>query len=187
MNAYYFVLWIPQTRKESPKIIKNQLDPKNLCDIETLPSFNVRGSISVAKDILLEYSIGDESFDKKLEFKFIESDNRGFVIYKLELEDQQNDFLCKLLRKEMPNAIYHYFKSFYHKHVFHEESEDSLLSAYFSPVPIKWDDKKVQSKILESLLDDYITKFEGAYELYPEIHRNCDKPKQQKRNRSANQ
>jgi hypothetical protein len=79
-------LWIHQTRKESPKIIKNQLDPKNLCDIETLPSFNVRGSISVAKDILLEYSIGDESFDKKLEFKFIESDNRGFVIYKLEYD-----------------------------------------------------------------------------------------------------
>ena len=166
MDVSYFVMWIPQRRKGNPQIIQDQLDIKPLCDIDTLPCLYVRGSISVSHDILLEYSIGEESLDKKLEFKYIESDNRGFVIYKLVLDDQQDDFLCKLLRKEMPNAIYHYFKSFYHEHVFHDEAEDSLLSPYFSSSPIKWTEKKVQNKVVESLIADYTTKYEGAYEIY---------------------
>ncbi len=170
MDASYFVLWIPQKRKGTPQIITEQLEVKELCDIDTIPPLNVRGSISKSQDILLEYSIGNQSLDKKLEFKFIESDNRGFVIYKLELDGQQDDFLCKLLRRGMPNAIYHYFKSFYHEHVFHDEAEDSLLSPYFSSSPIKWTEKRVQNKVVESLIADYTTKYEGAYEIYSDIY-----------------
>ncbi|MBR4563663.1 MAG: hypothetical protein IKO26_04345 [Paludibacteraceae bacterium] len=172
MSTSYFVLWIPQIKKEKPHVIRVDLPKKKLQDIKHIQPLFVQGKISLETyDIILKYSIGNEIPDKKLIFNYIESDERGFVIYKLELDDQQDDFLCRTLRTEMPNAIYHYFKSFYHRHMFHDESEDSLLRPFFSLEPIKWNDSKIRNNVVERLIEDYETKFGGASDLY-ELFRN---------------
>ncbi len=159
-QSFYYVLWIPQYKKENPHVIQRQLNMATLRDIPELPLFCVQGQIeSDSYDIALKYSIGGEQLDKELFFRYIESDERGFVLYRLDLNEEQTDFLCNLLRTEMPNALYHYFKSFFHRHIFHEESEDSLLRPYFSSNPINWSETKVRNEIVKRLVEDYETKF----------------------------
>ncbi len=167
MSSYHYVLWIPQVKKKEPCVICPQLEEKVLCDIDILPPLYVRGQIlSDSCDIVLNYSIEKKLLDKTLIFNYIKSDDRGFVIYKLDLNEQQTDFLCERLRMEMPNALYHYFKSFFHRHVFHDDSVDSLLRPYTSSAPIKWDDTNVRNEIVGRLIADYERKFNGECKMH---------------------
>ena len=133
--SFYYVLWIPQTTKEEPQIIEYHLGKKLLRDIRDIKSLCVCASIAEeTRDITLKYQV-EKSSERQLIFHYVEQDDRGFVIYKLDLSDEDNDFLCELLRIEMPNALYHYFKGFFHRHIFHDDSADSLLTPYFSKKP----------------------------------------------------
>lgn len=166
MSVSYYVLWIPQITKENPNILQSKLALKELRDKRNVESLFVRAQISLeSRNISLWYSIDGEA-EKELMFYYINQDDRGFLIYKLELNDQQNDFLCKYLREGMPNALYHYFKSFFHEHIFHDESEDSLLSPYFSVEPIRWNRTEVRNEVVKRLIVDYEIKFQGALEEY---------------------
>jgi len=170
MSVSFFVLWIPQFTKEDPQILQQKLTPKVLRDNRNIEPLYVHAHIlPESRNIILSYRIGNGS-DNVLTFDYIRQDDRGFLIYKLELGDQQNDFLCTLLRTEMPNALYHYFKSFFHEHIFHDESEDSLLSPYYSVEPIDWDNVAVRNDIVERLIADYEVKFQGAIEEYSAIY-----------------
>ena len=187
MSTSYFVLWIPQIEKEFPHIIQEKLPPCTLHDKRSVRPLFVKACISPdSRDITFNYSIGRSFFnrrkklyDKELRFQYVKQDERGFVIYRLDLKDEDNDFLCQLLRQEMPNAVYHYFKSFFHKHVFHSKSADSLLTPYFSPIPIKWNQTQERNNIVSCLIKDYETKYIGTYEnlldSYAEIVSNLSK------------
>ena len=52
---------------------------------------------------------------KYLVFHKVVCSDTGFIVYKLNLEDHESDFLCEELRHSMPKAIYHYVKNFFHE------------------------------------------------------------------------
>lgn len=167
-KSYYYALWVPQTKKGYPGIIQTTLQPKTLRDTRSVLPLYINANIAQdTYDINLTYKIGCKTAINLI-FYYIESDDHGIVIYRLDLEDQQDDFLCDLLRKEMPNALYHYFKSFFHRHIFHDESEDSLLTPYFSKDPINWKNAEVRNTIIARFIKDYEVKFKGALEEYTE-------------------
>ena len=59
--------------------------------------------------ISLQYKI-DNGESKTLVFHKSGWGDTGFIIYKLNLYENENDFLCDSLRKSKPKAIYHYVK-----------------------------------------------------------------------------
>ena len=171
-KSYYYALWVPQTKKEYHEIIRATLQPKTLRDTPSVLPLSVSAQISLdTYNIDLTYRIGRKA-KVNLIFNYVESDDHGIVIYRLDLEDQRNDFLCQHLREGMPNAIYHYFKSFFHRHIFHDESEDSLLPPYFSTDPINWKNAEVRNTIIAHFVEDYEIKFKGALEENTEYYRD---------------
>ncbi|MBQ6204546.1 MAG: hypothetical protein IJK46_10710 [Prevotella sp.] len=165
MRSYFYALWIPQYKEGEPHAGKLELEEAALRDRDEDPELWVSGKIE--KDTLLirlSYTI-DKNPQRTLTFQKTESSNEGFIIYRLTLDDNENDFLCNRLRTTMPKAIYHYLKEFFHVHQFHSSGDDSLLEAYFSENPIDLNDASHLRKILKVYLQSYIYKYEGCVSL----------------------
>lgn len=159
--TYYYALWIPILKKGTPTILRQTLPAKELKDLPEHNALIIKGSIDKSYDIHLAYGLGGEDKEKTLLFRNERKGIEGILIYSLELSDSQEDFFCNSLSREMHNAVYHYIKGFFHRHLFHFDSEDSLLPAYFSHERIDWGSNKVQSNIILPLIRYYSLKFSG--------------------------
>ena len=173
MKCYYYALWIPQYKEGIPNVMKKKLDQEDLRDRDDDLPLLVTGEINEETFLIsLRYIIGDSS-PRFLLFHWIEQpSDKGFVVYKLTLDDEEDDFLCQDLRHSMPKAIYHYIKGFFHEHQFHLSDDDSLLDSYFSQSEIILSDIETQKAILKVYIQSYINKYAGCVSLCREtLHR----------------
>lgn len=162
----YFAFWIPLVKKSDLPIIKEKLPSCKLKDIPEHEAVVLKARI--CKDtynIHLFYKTQSEIAEKELIFYNEWRTKEGFLAYRLELPDADRDFFCEELSRKMHQAVYHYFKDFFHKHVFHHCSEDSLLPAYFSDVNIVWN-LATKQIVLKKILNFYSLKFEGYLDLW---------------------
>lgn len=165
MKSYFYALWIPQHKEGEPNARKSRLDKAELRDRKEDPELWVSGEIETNTLLIrLAYTI-DKEPQRTLVFQKTESSKEGFIVYKLNLDDNENDFLCQRLRTTMPKAIYHYLKEFFHEHQFHNSGDDSLLEAYFSENQIDLTDDEHLRNILKVYLQSYIYKYEGCVSL----------------------
>lgn len=165
MNSYFYALWFPQYKEGKPVVQKTKLVEIELQDIPEAQSLKINGEIQQKTLLIsLQYKI-DNGESKTLVFHESGWNDTGFIIYKLNLNDDENDYLCDSLRKSMPKAIYHYVKGFFHNHQFHSDDDDSLLNTYFSTTPIDLDNKDIMKNILQIYLQSYIDKYAGYVSL----------------------
>lgn len=165
MKSYFYALWVPQYKEGEPNARKSKLDRAELRDRNEDPELWVSGEIETNTLLIrLVYTIGTNP-QRTLVFQKTESSKEGFIVYKLNLDDSDNDFLCNRLRTTMPKAIYHYLKEFFHEHQFHNIGDDSLLEAYFSEEQINLNDDNHLRNIMRVYLQSYIYKYEGCVSL----------------------
>ena len=169
MKSYYYALWIPQYQEGIPTVKKYCLEEVSLQDRPEDPPLWVSAEVNPSTQLIsLKYRIdGNEA--RTLLFHKIVSNDKGFIIYKLNLDDDEQDFLCERFRVTMPKAIYHFIKNFFHNHQFHNADDDSLLDAYFSESEINLADAVHVGKIIHVYINSYVNKYAGAILLSREI------------------
>lgn len=152
--------------KDNLPILDERPGEKRLQDVPGEEALIIRGTISPALNISLQYKQEGEIAFKELSFQLHERTRYGFLVYRLELneEDVRRDYVCECLSREMHKAFYHYIKGFFHKHMFHTEAEDSLLPAFFSTTEIQWDQPSTRANILLPIIETYSHKFSGFLE-----------------------
>lgn len=157
----YFVLWIPVLQKGSLKIINRELDDVVLKDLPDVQDLHIKGGIDASTyNITLEYWLSGE--DKRS--YILECTGRhsaGFIAYRVEVADDAADFVSEGLKSGFHKSYYHYVKGFFHNHIHHDKSEDSLLACYFSKTPISLSNKQHLKDVVDSYLDCYIQKLKG--------------------------
>lgn len=159
--TYYYALWIPQTQKGIPVIIKNQLSKENFRDKSELPPFEIEGSIdSISYRIDLVCAL-EKAERISLVFECVQKSEEGFLVYKLDFDDEENTMMCNSLQRGMKKAIYHYVKGFFHEHQYHSPSDDSLLNAYCSTEEIDLLEPSHKFSVLSSYLNAYKLKYAG--------------------------
>ena len=162
MNSYYYALWIPQYKEGIPDVKNQKLEETDLKDKPDDPPLLVSGEVNCDTLLIsLKYKLGESAY-RHIVFHNVVCADTGFIVYKLNLEDNENDFLCEGLRHSMPKAIYHYVKNFFHEHQFHSSDDDSLLEAYFSPTPIDLEKQEDLRSILKIYIQSYINKYAGC-------------------------
>lgn len=92
----------------------------------------ISGSISEDYRIDITYRLISGGNDKHI---YLDNEKRdddtGFLVYSLTIRDEleKSDFFLDGLKEEMPTALYHYIKGFFHKHINHASEADSKLQA----------------------------------------------------------
>lgn len=130
---YYYVLWIPSIERRCPEIIESNLDTITLRDDDAYDGVVLSGSISEGFRIDITYHLISEGNDKHV---YLDNEKRddetGFLVYSMTIHDEleNSDFFLEGLKVEMPTALYHYIKGFFHKHINHASEADSKLQAY---------------------------------------------------------
>lgn len=130
---YYYVLWIPSIERRRPEIIESNLDEITLRDDDAYDGVVLSGSISEGFRIDITYRLISGGNDKHI---YLDNEKRddetGFLVYSMTIHDEQenSDFFLEGLKEEMPTALYHYIKGFFHKHINHASEADSKLQAY---------------------------------------------------------
>lgn len=127
-----------------------------------MPEISLRGYIEkTSLHIHIAYSCGKEP-ERELLFKLLEATEQGFFIYQLNIEKEDSDYLRNILcNNGLHNAIYHYIKGFFHEHIYHDSTDDSLLSAYTSGTKINLDNQDCLRAILTNYLSPYELKYSG--------------------------
>lgn len=156
----YFVLWIPVLQKGDLKIRNKELDKILLKDLPDVQELYIKGTIDSAFNITFEYWLTEKDKHNYI-FKCVEKRQTGFLAYEVEIDENATDFVSNGLREGLHKSFYHYIKGFFHNHVHHEKSEDSLLACYFSNTPISLSNKQNFRKVVDSYLDCYIQKLKG--------------------------
>lgn len=156
---FYYALWIPVLQNTDFKIIRH---PKNriLQDSKEFPKYIIRGELEERTfHFSFFYKVGKREDEKCLQFKCEDKWNAGFLIYSIEMNDTPKDSLEERLQSKMPTFIYHYIKDFFHNHIHHHPSHDSLLYAYFSDSPLSFRSAVDKANIMEYYTSFYLQKF----------------------------
>lgn len=160
---YYYVLWIPSVERGCPEIIESKLDEITLRDDEAYDGVVLSGSISDNFRIDITYHLVSKGIEKHI---YLDNEKRdddtGFLVYSLTIHDEQVkcDFFLEGLKEEMPTALYHYIKGFFHKHVNHASEADSKLKAYHFKGDI-FNFEQYRNAVIESVLSSYEDLFSG--------------------------
>jgi Sec-independent protein translocase protein TatA len=159
--TYYYALWIPQCEKGIPVIIKESLSKKKYQDKVELPPFEIEGTIvPVSYQIRLIISFGNAQ-SRELILECTEKSEDGFLVYKIELEEDVDSVLSDSLQTGMKKTIYHYVKGFFHEHQYHHASDDSLLKAYYSSDEIDLSENVQKYAVVSNYLTAYELKYSG--------------------------
>ena len=164
---YYYVLWIPSIERRCPEIIESYLDKITLRDNDAYDGVVLSGSISDDFRIDITYHLisedNDNNKDKHIYLDNEERDDEtGFLVYSMTIHDEQDnsDFFLEGLKEEMPTALYHYIKGFFHKHINHASEADSKLQAYrFNGDNYVFDQNR--QEVLNGVLSAYEFLFSG--------------------------
>lgn len=157
----YFVLWIPVVQKGDLKVITPSLDAVILKDVPEAEEMYIKGCINPNTfHITFEYWFQNED-RHTYTFECIEKKNTGFIVYRVNIEDDATDFVSESLKYGFHKSYYHYIKGFFHSHVHHDKGEDSLLTCYFSQDAVSLNNKQTLKSVVDSYLDCYIQKLTG--------------------------
>jgi len=159
---YYYVLWIPSVERRCPEIIESNLDEITLRDDEAYDGVVLSGSISEDFRIDITYRLVSGGNEKHI---YLDNEKRddetGFLVYSLTIHEEQKkgDFFLEGLKEEMPTALYHYIKGFFHKHINHASEADSKLKAY------RYEDGNYNNfnQNLKEVLDGVLSSYEDLF------------------------
>jgi len=159
---YSYVLWIPSTEEGCPEIIENCLQKISLRDNEQYTGIVLIGSIDDEYRIDICYYFSNDTTERHLYFRNEIREESGFMVYSLLLPDDSanDDFFIQNLRQEMPTALYHYIKSFFHEHINHDSEADSKLKAYVSSDE-HFDFERDRTLVLNTVFGSYEDLFCG--------------------------
>lgn len=159
--TFFYALWIPQCKKGIPVIIKDRLSKRRFQDKAEIPPFEIEGAIVPASyQIRIAFSWGNTQ-SRELILDCTGKSEEGFLVYRIDVEDTEDDIMLDGLRAGMKKTIYHYVKGFFHEHLYHHPSDDSLLNAYYSPDEIDLSDKKHKFAVVCNYLTAYELKYSG--------------------------
>lgn len=170
---FFYALWIPVLKRTKFEIIAHP-KPRILQDSKDYPKYTIRGKIEEKSlDFSLFYKEGKCKEEKALQFHCEEKAAEGFLIYSLELDNNQNDPIETGLKEKMPAPIYHYIKDFFHCHIHHHPSHDSLLRACFSGEALSCKSLADKKHIMEYYAGLYLQKFEAFEEHVTLVYQNA--------------
>lgn len=170
---YFYALWIPVLERTKFEIIAH---PKSriLQDSKDYPKYIIRGEIEEKSlDFSFFYKKGGGKQEKNLNFRCEDRTAEGFLIYSLELNEDHNDSIEKRLKEKMLAPIYHYIKDFFHCHIHHHPSHDSLLRAYFSEIALSFKNAGDRKNIMEHYALLYLEKFDAFEEHLTSIYQDA--------------
>lgn len=160
MSKYYYALWIPVLKTTRFNIICRPTQ-KVLQDSKEFPRYIIKGDMdSQTLNFTLHYKEGKKNAEKSLSFQCESRWKVGILVYSIELSDSPKSILEEMLQQKMPTFIYHYIKDFFHQHIHHHPSHDSLLHAYFSKSPLELNAAN-QKAIIEHYASRYLQKFKA--------------------------
>lgn len=134
MKNCYVVLWIPTVNHLPIEFDAPCHSGVQRMDISDIPEAPLEIEVRInGRDILI--SIQDENdsavFNHFITLEYLDSSHNGMVKYSFEPRRLSgNGFGFD--EHTFPEAVYHIIKGFYHVHEFHEEENDSSISAYIS-------------------------------------------------------
>ena len=138
MEKCYVILWISTVNNLSIAFDAPKTSGKrrmNISDMQESP-LNIEVSVQ-GKDIAI--SVQDENdsdiFNHFITLKYEDSSHNGMVKYSY-VPKRLSDNGFRFDDSTFPEAVYHIIKGFYHIHEFHEDENDSSLSAFISPKDI---------------------------------------------------
>lgn len=134
MKKCYVVLWIPTVNHLPIAFDNPRFSGKQRINISDIPEAPMEIEISVSgKDIVI--SIQDvnkpKEFTRFITLEYMDSSHNGMVKYSY-VPKMLTDNGFRFDESTFPEAVYHIIKGFYHIHEFHEDENDSSLSAYIS-------------------------------------------------------
>lgn len=134
MKKCYVVLWIP-TVNHTPIAFNNpHFSGKQRINISDIPEAPMVIEVCVSeKDIVI--SIQDVNNPKEfvhfITLEYMDSSHNGMIKYAYVPKMLTNTGF-RFDESTFPEAVYHIIKGFYHVHEFHEDANDSSLSAFIS-------------------------------------------------------
>ena len=159
---YSYVMWIPTTEEGYPQILEKELPKETLRDDKQYEGVVIKGKIEKNYDIKIEYQITSDQIPHEVNFINVHKEKSGFLVYTLTLQETpvNEDFFVSILRKEMPTALYHYVKSFFHRHEYHEDEVDSKLMVYCTR-QANFSFEKCRFDVLREICESYKEMFQG--------------------------
>jgi len=149
--TYYYALWIPQTKAGIPVVLTESQDTRTLKDDpdDDVPEINLRGYIEKSSlHIHIAYSCGKEP-ERELLFKLLDATEQGFLIYQLNIEKEDSDYLRNILHEDedrqtilneyhdIQKAIGTQKKQFDKQQERLSNNQDSILKLLNKPTPKK--------------------------------------------------
>jgi hypothetical protein len=136
MKKCYAALWMPTIHHHLPYAIESYCE-KNISD---QPEEPLHVEVILKKDSGdIEIKAWDNNSEgktktKNFELKQEEVSRDGMILYSYEAEkyDENQKDGFRFTEEHFPKSIYHIIKSFYHRHRFHAEDEDAILTPYTS-------------------------------------------------------
>lgn len=159
MARYYYALWIPVLQPTRFEIIGHPKD-KTLQDSKEFSRYTIRGELEKGTfHFSLFYKEGKKEKEERLDFRCEDKCNTGILVYSCEIDNPPANSLEERLQSKMPTFIYHYIKDYFHRHIHHHPSHDSLLHAYFSSQPLSLSNATDRVQIMEHYATHYLRKF----------------------------
>lgn len=149
MAVKYCVFWIPTMYHHEGV----QIPIKKEISDDISDDANNRHHVTVT--LTDQYDIIVKNEREEITLKYEDRCNNGLYLYSFDIENE-NSFL----KNEIPNAIYHLIKGFYHTHEFHNNTTDSLLRAYLSASHVN-----INSKNNEAITH-YLKLYEEKFKAY---------------------
>lgn len=156
---YYYALWIPTTENITLAVLEKAECEIKLQDSKQYGGYKVKAIVDTESlDIDIYYSLlAPKNSAKNIKLVKEFSNNKGFIIYYIEHDNWSEDAFITSLEGKMNPSFYHLIKGFFHKHVYHDASDDALLQPYVSDQTLTWNnDGEV---ITQFYLDQYKQKF----------------------------
>lgn len=157
MSLNYCVFWIPTIYHTDVTILNPDPQTKDISD-KMGKQHNVTVSLNQQNHNLTIKSVPAEGEEAVINLKCEDHCRNGLFSYSYEYDDNIKEQI--FLQGNIPNAIYHMVKGFYHQHKYHKSTNDSVLDAFVYPekINIKDDDNKA----LIFYLEQYESKFQTS-------------------------
>ena len=147
----YIFFCVPDIADGEKEILKNRIE-KPINDVLTNPTLTLILELENNKN--LNISVDSPKFSYELKLNLIKECKSGLFIY--EISDKLEDININLLKRQ----VFHYFKSFFHEHIFHDDDEDTILGEAY--IGIKYDSSEIK-KAIEYYIEIYRFKFKTIH------------------------
>ena len=151
----YIFFWIPTINPISDFVLLGEKVRDNISDLD--PPVDVEISVIKSRDLHITVTYSDSDEDESVLFlSLYYKDESGMCVYKCTCDYEL------LIEEAFRKCIYHLFKQLYHRHHFHDEKEDSLLSAYIV------DRQDLTEDDLKEARESYCKVYQEKFKAYSE-------------------